>query len=130
MSVTIPKFFPATRLAFAFRECVVVVVDTVLQFRIAEREVPPGGIELELEEIPAAEECPRGPDKQIAGVLRSERGTRETNGRRRHGPFPTELGIVIVRSRQNEQPAPGVILRVGNERGRPAHLLQGGDKAG
>ena len=55
--------------ALALVEFVVVVVNSVPQFRIAEGEVLPVVVKRELEQIPTVEERSRGADKQIAGVL-------------------------------------------------------------
>jgi hypothetical protein len=98
-----PEILPGHQApALALVELVVVIIDPVLQFWVAEREVPSAVVELEFEEIPFVEECPRGTDKQISGMLRSERGTREADGRRSDGPFPTELGALKVRAGQDE----------------------------
>ena len=79
-----------------------VVIHPVIQFWIAERKVLPAIVELEFEEIALIEERSRGADKQIAGMLRSERGTRKADGRRSDRPFPAKLRVLVVRAGQDK----------------------------
>src|SRR5207302_4671685 len=116
--------------ALALVKLVVVVIDLVAQPRVAEGEVLPAVVELELKQIAAVEEGPGGADEQIARVLRSEPATPEADSRRRHGPFPAELGVVIVRAGQNEEPRQGLTRRIRQVRRREAQLLECRDERG
>src|SRR5947199_362484 len=83
---------------------VIVVIDLIFQPGAAEGEVPPAVVEREFEQVAAVEERAGGTDEQIPGVLRAEPTPRKTDSGRSHGPPPAELGVVIVRARQDEQP--------------------------
>ena len=115
-------------LALALVELVIVVVDPIPQCWVAEGEVLPAVVELELEQVALVEEGPGGADEQVVGVLRPEPIAREADGRRRHGPPPTELGVRVVRAGQDDQLIPGLARAVGDPLRRISHLLQRWDE--
>src|SRR5262249_41105341 len=116
--------------ALAFIELIVVVIDFVSQFGIAEGELSSARTESEFEQVPAVEERSSGTDEEIACVLRAERTFRETDCCWSDGPLPTELRIVIMRAGQVEQSMFSLARRISNQRRRPAHLLERGEKRG
>src|SRR5439155_15717867 len=78
-----------------------------------------------VEEIAACEEGPRRADEEIALILRPKSGPAdEADGRGRHGMLPTEQRLGIPRPCQQEERCQRVIRRIGDERRRPARLLQ------
>src|SRR5262249_15830805 len=69
-------------------------------------------------------------DEQVTSVLRAEPTARKADSGRGHSPSPAELGVAIVRARQDEQPIPSFTRGVGKEQRGPAHPLQRRGKGG
>src|SRR5262245_32244261 len=116
--------------ALSLIELVVVVIDFVFQFGIAEGELSSAMVESEFEQVAAIEERPSGTDEEVARVLRAERAFHETDRCRSDSPLPAELRIVIMRAGQLEQSVLSLTGRIGDQHRWPAHLLKGGEKCG
>ena len=82
--------------ALSLVELVIVIVDSIFQFFIAEYEMFSAIIEPEFEEVAFVEERSGGADEQISAMLRSQRLAPEANGGGCDGPLPTELRVLIV----------------------------------
>src|SRR5206468_10417082 len=68
---------------------------------------------------------PRRADKQVSIELRTETlALDKADACGRDGVLPTELGIAVMRPRQEEEPRQRFFGRVGQQRGRPAELLE------